>query len=371
MRKAICAVPGSQWTMAWTWVLVVGLLTGCPQGKYDGFEAAPATDRAAAEKLWAAYLNKMGSRKAGKNPLELAEFFARPLLAHTDEDTFRQKIKQCLRRRSAGAFEDVEVESVKTSPGGLLLVVDSKAGQAAIPLTREGEHLKFADLETSTGDWSREAVRGPADMPEKPSLLYIKVVVGDEHASTGERLRAAVALSDGKYRKEIIHLQRTVTDPIVRLGLGLARIKIDGSDASFVRNFPAEAMGISALAQADPVIFEEMMTKMSNLGAMQVDPPANEALYRTAAAAPADFRDRMGKALYDMAEQAPDRMANAVRNVASDPAGDATFDIYLAEVRRRGKATKMMRFLKKFSRIGEPDERKLCKTLLERIQKAL
>lgn len=356
---------------AWSWVLLAGLVSGCPQGKYEEFEDAPAADRTAAEKLWTGYLNKLGSRKAGKNPLELAEFFALPLLAHTDEDTFRQRIKQCLRRRSAGAFEDVEVEAVKTSPGGLLLVVDSKAGQAAIPLTRQGEQLKFAELEASTGDWSREATRGPSEMPDNPSLLYIKVVVQDEHASAGERLRAAVALADSKYRKSIIRLQRTVTDPVVRLGLGLARIKIDGSDASFVRNFPKEAMGISALAQADSAIFEEMISKLTNLGAMQEDPPANEALYRTAGDAPPNLRDRMAKALYDMAEQAPARMANAVRNVASDPASDSTFALYLEEVGRRGQAPKMVRFLKKFSKIGEPEERKLCKTLLGLIHKAL
>ena len=47
-------------------------------------------------------------------------------------------------------------------------------------------------------------------------------------------------------------------------------------------------------------------------------------------------------------------------------------EIYIEEIKRRGgKAPKVFRFLKKFSRIGESAERKLCKNLLTRIQKGL
>jgi hypothetical protein len=351
--------------------LLAFVISGCPKSKYDDFSDAPQSDRSAAENMWTSYLNDLGDRKVSERPFLVARYFARPLIANTTEEEFNKHLRMGLKRRGAGAFRNVKVEAVKESPSGLLLVLDSKAGEMAVPLTKEGDQVKFAELKAATGEWTGPAKRGSDHMPERPSLLYIKMVLADKQAPVGARLRAAVALSEKKYRQEIIRQQRTVTDPIVRLGLGLARIRIDGSDESFIRNFPADAVGISALAQADAAIFEEMMTKMANLGAMVEDPPANEALYRTAGGAPPDLRARMGKALYDMAEAGPARMANAVRNVATDPATDKTFDIYLEEVKRRGQAPRMKKFLRKFSRIGEQQERRLCKALLSRLEKTL
>lgn len=348
------------------------LLSGCPQGKYGNLSDAPESDLVAGGKLWADYLETLGNRNASKNPVLVARFFARPLIAGTTEEEFEKHVTNCFKKRSAGAFEGVDVEALKNGPDGLLLVVDSKAGQAAIPVVRDGNQILFSELEASTGNWVGEAKPGPANMPGKPSLLYIKMMLENKEAKVGDRLRAALMLAETKYRKQIISYQRTITDPIVKLGLGLARIKIDGSDESFVKNFPTSPGGIAALAQADKKIFDEMVEKLSNLGAMQEDPPANEVLYKAAAAAPPQMREQMGQALYKMSERGPHRLANAVRNLSNDLEKDTALEIYVEEVKRRGgKAPKVFRFLKKFSRIGEPEERKLCKDLLARIQNAL
>jgi len=356
----------------WISLLLAVLLAGCPKGKYDDLPEAPESDRLAAEQLWTEYQKALGDRKASKNPILVARFFSQPLMAVTTEAEFKKQVSKCLKKRSAGAFRGVDVETLKNGPDSLLLVVDSKAGQAAIPVVKDGDRLVFSELEASTGNWTGEAKPGPSQMPEKPSLLYIKMMLNNKQAKVGDRLRAAMMLAETKYRKQIISHQRTISDPIVRLGLGLARIKIDGSDESFVKNFPTSPGGVAALAQADKKIFDEMISKLANLGAMQEDPPANEVLYKVAGAAPTGMREQMGKALYKMAELGPHRLANAVRNLTKDLDRDPALEIYIEEVKRRGgKAPKVFRFLKKFSKIGEPEERKLCKNLLARIKKGI
>ena len=348
------------------------LLCGCPKGKYDDLPDAPESDRVAAEQLWTEYMKALGDRNASKNPILVAGFFSQPLMAGTTEAEFKKHVTKCLKKRSAGAFQGVDVAGLKNGPDSLLLVVDSKAGQAAIPVVGDGDRIVFSELSASTGNWAAEAKPGPDKMPEEPSLLYIKMMLNNKQAKVGDRLRAAVMLSKTKYRKQIIAHQRTISDPIVRLGLGLARIKIDGSDESFVKNFPTSPGGIAALAQADKQIFDEMIDKLANLGAMQEDTPANEVLYKVAGSAPTQMREQMGKALYKMSELGPHRLANAVRNLSKDMDRDPVLDIYIEEVKRRGgKAPKVFRFLKKFSRIGEAEERKLCKNLLARIKKDL
>ena len=356
----------------WITLLFAVLLTGCPKGKYDDLADAPESDKVAGEKLWTDYMQALGDRNANKNPVVVARFFSQPLMAGTTEGEFKKHISKCLKIRSAGAFKGVDVEALKNGPDSLLLVVDSKAGQAAIPVVKDGDQIRFSELSASTGNWIGEPQPGPSQMPEEPSLLYIKMMLQNKEAKVGDRLRATMMLAKTKYRKQIIAHQRKISDPIVRLGLGLARIKIDGSDESFVKNFPTSPGGIAALAQADKKIFDEMVSKLSNLGAMQEDPPANEVLFKVAAAASPQMREQMGKALYNMAELGPHRLANAVRNLSKDLDRDPVLEIYIEEIKRRGgKAPKVFRFLKKFSRIGESAERKLCKNLLTRIQKGL
>ncbi|MFC1654746.1 hypothetical protein ACFL2F_02975 [Myxococcota bacterium] len=355
----------------WITLLFAVLLTGCPKGKYDDLADAPESDKVSGEKLWNDYMQALGDRNANKNPVVVARFFSQPLMAGTTEEEFKKYISKCLKIRSAGAFKGVDVEALKNGPDSLLLVVDSKAGHAAIPVVKDGDQILFSELAASTGNWAAEAKPGPSSMPEEPSLLYIKMMLQNKQAKVGDRLRAAMMLAKGKYRKQIIAHQRTISDPIVRLGLGLARIKIDGSDESFVKNFPTSPGGIAALAQADKKIFDEMIVKLANLGAMQEDPPANEVLFKVAASAPTQMREQMGKALYTMAELGPHRLANAVRNLSKDLDKDPVLEIYVEEVKRRGKAPKVLRFLNKFSRIGEAEERKLCKNLLARIKKGL
>jgi hypothetical protein len=352
-------------------VLFFALLSGgCPAGKYDKLADAPG-EKTAASAFWNQYLSKLSDKQVSKDPIQMARFFSGPLLARTQEAEFKKRIAKTQKKQSAGAFERVEVVSVKDGPGGLLIIVDSKAGQAAIPIVKEDDKVRFAELAASTGDWAKEAKHGPDKMPDEPSILYIKWILSDTQSPLGKRLQAAVALSKPQYRSVIISQQKKVRDPVVRLGLGLARIKIDGSDASFLRNFPTNAEGMQTIANADKAIFDEMITKLSNMGGLVEDPPANEIMYKVAAGAPPAMRDQMASALYKMAELNPARMANAVRNVATDPQSDTTLDIYLEEVKRKGgKAPKMTAFLKKFSRIGEGEERKLCKTLLSRIAKA-
>jgi hypothetical protein len=260
----------------WITLLSAVLLTGCPKGKYNDLSDAPDSDKVAAETLWADYMKALGDRDAGKNPVLVARYFSRPLIARTTEEEFGTRISKCLKKRSAGAFQGVEVDALKNGAGSLLLVVDSKAGQAAIPVVKEGDQIRFSELEASTGTWTGEAQPGPTGMPGEPSLLYIKMMLENKEAQVGERLRAAMMLSKTKYRDQIISHQRTITDPIVRLGLGLARIKIDGSDESFVKNFPTSPGGVAALVQADGKIFDEMIEKLSNLGAMQEDPPPGQ-----------------------------------------------------------------------------------------------
>lgn len=347
------------------------LFCGCTKSKYAKLADAPAADKKAASDLWNDYLTALGKPAVSRDPVKVAHFFSGPLLASTSEAEFVSRIKKCLGRKRAGALSNVEVTALKNSPNGYLMILDSRAGEAAIPLVKQDGKMKFSELLASTADWTSEPKPGPTKMPSQESLLYIMMTIKDDSAPIGDRLRAAVSLAKKKYRRQIIANQKTVSDPIVRLGLGLARVKIDGSDESFVRNFPTSAAGLEALQKADKGIFEEMLEKLTNMGSMVEDPPANEVLYKVAAGAPDSMRQRMGKALYKLAEAGPARFANAVRNLAKDMDKDKSLGIYLEEVKRRGgKAPIMLKFLKKFSRIGEPAEKKLCRELAAQIRRA-
>ncbi|MBN2498682.1 MAG: hypothetical protein JXR96_29090 [Deltaproteobacteria bacterium] len=354
-------------------VLLLGLCCiACPAGQFDSMPDCSPADRAVAEKLWRGYLDALGNRKWVKQPERLAVFFLPALIASTDEKTFAKSLVDARRKMATGLLDAAQIESLKQAPGGLLLVIDSKAGEVGVPLARTGERMLLADIAMATGEWTAEGVHFSGKMPAEPSLLYLKMMLADEKQPVGDRLRAAVNLAKTEYRQEIIRHQRMVQDRIVRLGLGLARVRIDGFDESFLKNFPTDASGLSALKSADAEIFEEMLTKLANQGAMVEDPPANEVLYKVVAGSPAPMRERMGKAIYDMAEMSPVRFANAVRNAgAKDLSKDATLAIYLEEVKRRGgKSPKVSAFLKKFSRQGEPVERALCGSILSQLQKA-
>ncbi len=346
------------------------LLSGCPGGKYADLKDAPAAGMEAGKTLWAEYVKALADKKLNEQPELLASFFSRPLIAGIEVDGFAKQVKAARRKRSTGLFDTAKVEALKQAPDGLLLVIDSKAGQVGVPVVEEGGRMKFASVEAACGEWTREAKRGPTSMPQEPSLLYIKMVMADDEAPAGERLRAAVGLAQKRYRHEIIKAQRTIKSRIVRLGLGLARIKIDGSDESFARNFPTDPTGLTALSKADAAIFEEMIVKLTNMGSMIEDPPVNETLYKVAAGAPEVMQARIGKALYDMAEAGPRRFANAVFSVSKDMDNDKALAVYFAEVKRRGgKAPKVIKFLKKFAREGEGPERKLCKDILAQFKK--
>ena len=345
-------------------------VAACPGGKYADLPDAPAENLAAAQSLWKAYTKVLGDKKIAKQPELVARFFSKPLVASLEPKAFAKQIKAAKRKHSAGLFASVKIEAVKVAPDGPLVVIDSKAGEAAIPVVAEDGEFRFAALEAACGDWTQAAKRGPSQMPKQPSLLYIKMLLANEKEDVGDRLRAAVGLAETRYRKEIIKAKKTVEHPIVKLGLGLARVKIDGSDESFVRGFPNSKDGLLALQKADAQIFEEMLAKLTNLGSMVEDPPANEALFKVAAGAPDAMRARMGKALYDMAEASPQRFANAVFTLAKDMENDPALAAYFAEVKNRGgKAPKVKKFLKTFSREGEGPERQLCKNILKQFSK--
>lgn len=338
------------------------MLAACSKGKFEQFpEAAPA-DRALAEKLWADYLGALSDPAFGKDVLVAARFFSRQVLLQSDEADFEKRLQGFARRRSV--LEGIQVKSLKNTPDGLLLVLESKAGEVGLPVVKEGETMKFAELAAASGDWTTPAKPLPASAAP-PSLLSIKVLLRDETAGVGERLRAAVALAQSRERAVIVASQKTVQNPVVRLGLALARVKLDGSDDSFLKDFPTDAEGLRALQRADSAIFEEMITKLSNMGALVEEPPANEILFRVAAGAPAEMRARLGRALYEMAELGPARFANAFKNLVKDPKSDPALAVYAEEFRQRKQAPKLEAFLKKFSTSeGGPEEQKLCRAIL-------
>lgn len=350
-------------------VLLVGLV-GCTGGKYGDLPEAPAGSLEKAQALWKAYVEALGAKEVAKQPERVAGFFARPLVASLQVDAFGKAIEGARHKRSAGLLGEAKVESVRKAPDGLMMVMDTKAGEVGIPLADQDGALKFASLEAACGEWTKEAARGPSAMPAKPSLLYIKMLLADGAAPMAERLKAAVGLAETRYRAEIIAAQKRISDPIVKLGLGLARIRIDGTDDSFVRTFPTQAARLTKLAGVDKAIFEEMLVKLTNLASMVEDPPVNEVLFKAAAAAPAELRPRFGKALYDMAEASPQRFANAVFSLVKDMDTNEGLAVYFEEVGRRGgKAPKVEKFIKKFSRQGEGPEKDLCKGLLAQFRK--
>ena len=160
----------------WISLVLALLLTGCPKGKYDDLVDAPESDRVAAQQLWADYMKALGNRNASKDPILVAGFFSQPLMAGTTEAEFKKQVTKCLGKRSAGAFNGVDVEALKNGPDSLLLVVDSKAGQAAIPVVKDGDRIVFSEMDASTGNWTGEAKPGPSQMPEEPiEVLYAEM----------------------------------------------------------------------------------------------------------------------------------------------------------------------------------------------------
>ncbi len=347
--------------------LSLALSAGCASGPHDGLADAPAEQLRAAEALWQSYRTALGDDAQAKEPLALARFFSRPLLATTDPAEFTKRIAAARKMKSTGLLDSVRVRALKASPGGPLLLLESKAGEGAIPILEEGGQLRFHDLAAASGDWKAGPRPAPAAVPAEPSLLYLEATVLDERAPAADRLHAAMALAKKEHRGSLVRLRSRVSAPVVRLGLGLALTKVDGLDEAFIRDFPASADGLAALRTADAALFEEMVTKLSNLASSIEEPPANERLFQVAAAAPADMQALFGKALFDMAELNPTRFANAVRNQVKDMDRDAALGLYFQELARRGaRGTKVEAFLRKFAGQGEPEERKLCRDLLAR-----
>jgi hypothetical protein len=352
------------------WLLGLWLVFGCSSSKFRKMADASPEDFKAAKEMWSEYGKQLAEKKITKDPLLVSSFFSRTVLLQTSEADFSKRIAGAARRNSTGLFEGVEVKALKESQTGLMLVLNTKAGETGIPMVKEGERIKFAELTFSTGEWSAGEAKPMLDSAEvEPSVLFQKAVIRDGKTLVGERLKAAVSLANGKRRSEIIELQRTVTDPIILLGLGFARVRIDGFDENFIKNFPTNADGLIALAKADKAIFEEMITKLSNMGALVEDPPANEAFYRVVAGAPSEMRELMGRALYNMAELGPIRFANAVKNGSKDIASDPVLDVLIEEIKRRGgKSPQLSMFLKKFIAEGEPAERQLCLAIQKRLE---
>jgi hypothetical protein len=354
----------------WLFFLGIGLvclcLSACARGKFESFPDAAPPDRTLAERLWADYLKVLSDPALARDPLLAARLFSRQVLLQVDEADFQKRLLMFSKRRSA--LDGTSVKALKNTPDGLVLVIESKAGEVGIPVLKEGDGMRFAEITASTGEWSKPAKALPASASE-PSLLSIKVLLRDENADVGERLRAAVALAQSRERAVIVSAQKTVQNPIVRQGLALARVKLDGSDESFLKNFPTDAEGLRAIQRADSAIFEEMLTKLSNMGALVEEPPANEILFRVAAGAPPEMRARMGRALYDMAELGPARFANAFKNLVKDPKTDPALALYAEEFRQKKDAPKLQAFLKKFAAEGASEEQKLCRSILAWLQK--
>lgn len=346
--------------------LLVVPVVACQKHRWAELPAAPKSQLQAARALWQGYLKALSGRAGSRQPLQLARFFADPLLARTAPKQFAASIAQALSKNAAGAFAGVEVSELKQAPEGLLLIVDSRAGEAAIPLRRQRGRLVFANLAGACGDWTGPPRFGPQQMPDKPSLLYLKRYLDDPRAPLELRYRAAVSLSRPEFRKEIIEYQRRESNALVRLGLGLARVRLDGWDESFLRGFPTEADKLLKLQSLDGSIFEEMLVKLTNMAAVVENPPANEVLFKAARAAPPQLASRLGKALYDFAEAGPARFANAVHVlVGGEPDVDPALKLYLLYYRSRGRqAPKLTAFLKKFSRSGAGPVRILCHRLL-------
>jgi hypothetical protein len=357
--------------LSWIIIVIACLMTACPEGKYASLTDASPADQKAVEKTWQSYLSDLSAfdENNDKKVYNVAKYFMGSLLANTSVEDFKNQLKAGARRARAGAFEKMEVKAVKVKENGFLLVVAAKIGEGVVPIISEDDQIKLANLKAAVGEWKDEPTFVSDQMPKESSLLFIKSVLENDNAKINQKLAAAVALAKTKYRQEIINYQKSLTDPIVLLGLGLARIKIDGYDKSFILKFPVDSKGLTALSEADPRIFSEMMSNLSSLAADVEDPPANEVLFKVAAAAPKSIKPMGAEALYKMAEKRPVRFANAVRNLESSGIVDKVLEIYRDEIKRQGgKAPKMKSFLKKFAKEGEAEERKLCRQLLKQIQ---
>jgi hypothetical protein len=342
-------------------------LAGCSGGPYASLPDAPAEKLQAASGLWESYRTTLSDKATSRDEVALARHFCRPLVAATEPAEFLKRMSAAQKMTSTGLMDSIRLTALKQAPEGLLLIVESKAGQAAIPLCEEDGAPRLADLAAASGDWKAAPHHASAQMPEERSLLYLEVLVRDEQAPLAERLRAAVGLARKEWRSNLLKAQGRVTQPVVRLGLGLARTKVDGLDPSFIQNFPADPAGLRALLEADRALFEEMIVKLGNLGSAVEDPPANEKMFQVAAAAPQEIQATAARALYDMAELSPERFANGVRAQVKDLQADPALKLYFEELGRRGgSAPQLERFLKKFSKQGEPEERKLCRELLGR-----
>ena len=267
------------------WLLLLPV-AACQKHQWAELPSAPESQLRDARAFWQKYLQALSTRATARQPLELARFFSDSLLASTTSKQFSTGMGKALRKNGAGAFAGVKVIDLKTVPEGLLMIVDSRAGVAALPLRRQRQQLVFASLAAACGDWSGQPRFATDKMPDKPSLLYLRRYLDDSQAPLELRYRAAVALSRPEFRKVIIGYQRRESNALVRLGLGLARVRIDGWDESFLRGFPTQTDKLVELQNLDGDIFEEMLVKLTNMAAMVENPPANEVLFKVARAAP-------------------------------------------------------------------------------------
>ena len=223
----------------------------------------------------------------------------------------------------------------------------------------------------ATGDFNQKPKPVTAGMPKEPSLLYLEMQVLDEQAPLADRLRSAVAMGKKKYRRNVGKYIRVVRQPFVRLGLGLAKARIEGWSDVFINNFPTEPDRMSKLAALDGKVFDDMVVSLGQHGANLIDPPANEVLYKITASAPDDLKPKFAKALYDMGELNPTTFLDAVHHAGfKNLAEDKTLQAYFAVAKvQQGKAPKVRRFLKKCARAGEPEARKMCRAILAQFNK--
>ncbi|RME23750.1 MAG: hypothetical protein D6806_10715 [Deltaproteobacteria bacterium] len=342
-------------------------ICSCSKDPFDNLPEAKEMQEAAFSG-WRRYLEALERLPAGREHVySLARWFADCVLSRTEERYFGRRVEKARRLLKTGVMGDVKPRALRRHPSGYLLIVDTAGGYGAIPMVEQGRTVLFANLDAATGGWRAKPEFCSPRMPEKPALLYMIRYLDDTTASRKRRFDAALGLSRAEFRQQIVKYQNRESDPLVRLALGLARVRIDGWDASFLNGFPADSEKLDELKALDENVFEEMLVKLTNQAAMVEQPPANEILFRVAASAGGQMAERMGRAIYDFAEAAPARFAATVNDVVSGPyERHPALTRMKAYMKKEGKnAPKLRRFLKGCQRHGEPQARVLCRQLLQ------
>ena len=174
----------------------LGLLAGC-QGKYERLPAASERDREALSERFRALIQEAKTLKPEEGMSLLHHFSAASLTAMQPAE-FSAASSKFITGAAGGTLDAIKIAGAREPGKVRLLLVELPAGKGAIPFVQTGDGWKIDDVGVAFGDITKEINLKGAMPVSPPSALASVAMLQNPQATTGDKVRAALALAEAK-----------------------------------------------------------------------------------------------------------------------------------------------------------------------------